>query len=336
MYVLPEIDDDTPVIAAYGAGLDSTAMIIEWLAQGRRLDVVLFADTGGENPHTYVLLEQFTSWLAERRVPLCVVKYRPRRFKNWPEYHDLFSNCVTNGTLPGIAFGGGSCSLKWKVAPQHTWTKTWPPAIAAWAAGKRVVKLIGYDASPADSRRYARAVTIDDPHYLNIYPLRAWGWTRAECDRRASDAGFENIKKSACYFCSASRPEEIDALDPVYLRRIILMEARAKPRLRNIEGLWRTGVKGARGATPRPGSMTQYIRDKELLPPAEIDAVADLAPLDLVAFQATVDPNAETRPAMRQWLTLFDASHTPAFQAVGARPLYADQVAREPRKLCHV
>ena len=54
----PGLPDDPalprpPVIAAWGMGLDSTAMIIEWIARGRPLDLVLTADTGSERPETY-------------------------------------------------------------------------------------------------------------------------------------------------------------------------------------------------------------------------------------------------------------------------------------------
>src|SRR3546814_19527979 len=51
VWLRPCLTDDpalprTPVIAAWGMGLDSTAMIIEWVARGRPPDLVLTADTG--------------------------------------------------------------------------------------------------------------------------------------------------------------------------------------------------------------------------------------------------------------------------------------------------
>ena len=44
------------------------------------------------------------------------------------------------------------------------------------------------------------------------------------------------------------------------------------------EGIWRKRIKGMRGATPRPGSMTEYIREKGLLPAAEVDALIAATP----------------------------------------------------------
>ncbi|WP_156143024.1 hypothetical protein [Sphingomonas sp. Ant H11] len=37
-----------PVVAAWGMGVDSTALIIEWVARSLPLSVVLTADTGVE------------------------------------------------------------------------------------------------------------------------------------------------------------------------------------------------------------------------------------------------------------------------------------------------
>jgi hypothetical protein len=45
-----------------------------------------------------------------------------------------------------------------------------------------------------------------------------------------------------------------------------------------IEGLWRRAVKGFRGATPKPGSMTQYIREKKLLKESHIDGIISRTP----------------------------------------------------------
>ena len=41
-----------PVLAAWGAGVDSTAMIIEMVARGEPVDAVLMAGTGSERPET--------------------------------------------------------------------------------------------------------------------------------------------------------------------------------------------------------------------------------------------------------------------------------------------
>lgn len=297
----------SPVLAAWGAGVDSTAMLIELVERDEPVDQVLFADVGAEKVETLAFVPIFRAWLAERGVPSEVVRYQPKNFKNWPPYRTLTENLLTNGTLPGIAFGRGTCSQKWKAAPQHAWAQAWPLAQQAWAAGRKVVKLIGYDCSPADDRRYGAVQTLDDPHYTHRYPLREWGWTRSDCEARIAYAGLPVPPKSACFFCTAARPAEVRALPAEQLRQIVLIEARARPRLRTVDGLWRKPVKGRRGAEPRPGSMTEFIRQEGLLDPEEVDAIAEFAPRSLLRWQAAVAETEGVRPELRRWLTVFDA-----------------------------
>jgi hypothetical protein len=147
-----------------------------------------------------------------------------------------------------------------------------------------VVKLIGYDCSPADQRRYAEQAGVTDPLYEYRYPLREWGWQRADCVARIAAAGLPQPGKSACMFCLA-----------------------VKPRLTSIEGLRRKSVKGCRGATPHPGSMSAFIRAEALLPAAEIDLIEASAPAALLRFQeAQAGLDAADRTPIADWLALFE------------------------------
>src|SRR3546814_14270347 len=102
-----------------GMGLDSTAMIIEWVTRGRPLDLVLTADTGSERPETYDYLPIFQRWMDVRGIAHEIVRYAPKRFKHWPPYFSLLENCLTNAPLPSISFGRHSCSQKWKIGRAH-------------------------------------------------------------------------------------------------------------------------------------------------------------------------------------------------------------------------
>lgn len=295
-----------PVIAAWGAGVDSTAMIVELADRGEPIDMVLFADGRAEKSHTYAFIPLFRRWMADRGIPSEIVRYEPRRFKHWPPYAGIAENMLTNATLPSVVFGGGSCSQKWKAAPQDAWTERWEPARRCWDAGDRVVKLIGYDASPRDTQRYHHAIGCEDPRYDYRYPLREWGWSRAQCEARIARAGLPIPPKSSCFFCGSIKPDEVMELSPDELRIIVLMEARAKPRLRNVDGLWRKPVLGRRGAIPKPGSITEFIRDRGLLPAAEIDHIAANAPRELLDFQsAQAALPVEQRLPMGRWLDDF-------------------------------
>lgn len=41
-----------PHIVAFGGGVDSTAMVVGLIQEKRPIDLILFADTGGERPAT--------------------------------------------------------------------------------------------------------------------------------------------------------------------------------------------------------------------------------------------------------------------------------------------
>src|SRR5207253_9052053 len=61
------------------------------------LDLILFADTGGEKPETYAYLDVIRRFLARVHFPdVIVVRYRPK----WAPYHTLEEQCLHTGTLP--------------------------------------------------------------------------------------------------------------------------------------------------------------------------------------------------------------------------------------------
>lgn len=76
------------------------------------------------------------------------------------------------------------------MAPQDSFLKQWAPAREAWSRGHKVVRLIGYDTSPADTRRYGHAVGIEADLFECRYPLREWGWDRDRCVARICEAGL--------------------------------------------------------------------------------------------------------------------------------------------------
>lgn len=100
-----------PVVAAWGAGVDSTAMIIELVARGEPPDVVLMAQTRSERPETDAFVPIFRRWMDAHGVENHLVCYEVRRFKHWPPYDGLLENLLTNATLPSIAFNRSGCSL---------------------------------------------------------------------------------------------------------------------------------------------------------------------------------------------------------------------------------
>jgi hypothetical protein len=280
------------LVLHYGMGVDSTAVLVGFQSRGIRPDLILFADTGGEKKETYLYLTIINRWLRSVGFPeVTVVKYVVKNFKNWPPYYDLEENCLTNGTLPSEAFGFGSCSLKWKTQPQEKFLKTWQPAVDCWAAGGKIHHVIGYDDSSADKKRSCSAKNTfkakpEDTKNTYWYPLQEWHWDRERCQQEIAAAGLVVPPKSSCFFCPNMRTAEVRALPKEKLARIVIMEARAKPRLQKIQGLWRNGRKGTRGGEKFPGMMTDFIREEGLLSGETIDRLAGEVPKELIERNA--------------------------------------------------
>src|SRR5262249_35261982 len=119
-------DPSCPLVVAYGAGVNSTAMLVEFARRAIRPDLVLFADTSGEKPETYAYLDVVRPFLERVGFPdLVVVRYRPVR----AAYSTLEGQCLHTGTLPSLAYGGKSCAAKFKIQPQDRYVRTWQPAL---------------------------------------------------------------------------------------------------------------------------------------------------------------------------------------------------------------
>ena len=208
--------DGAPIVVSWGAGVDSTAMLVAMKREGVTPDRILFADTGGEKPETYAYVDYIEPWLASWGAPpvtRVMKKPSPR-----VSYTTLEGNCLDNETLPSLAFGLHSCSIKWKgsvldqaltgVSRGPNKRHGWQPALDAWGAGLKVVKLIGYDNGPADTRRRKR-IAAEDERFRYVFPLRTLGWARKECVQALIDEGLRVPLKSACFFCPASKQWEL-------------------------------------------------------------------------------------------------------------------------------
>lgn len=204
------------IVASFGGGVNSTAMLIGMHERGERVDLILFADTGGEKPHTYEHILTMTHWLVERGMPPITTVSR--------EAETLESDCLKRKALPGVAYGVKSCSDHFKMRPQRDYLK---------AHGiVPTVKLIGFDAGEA-----YRAKEIEG----NRYPLIEWDWARDECVEAITRAGLPQPGKSSCFFCPNMKKPEIFLLRQQYpdlATRAVAMEKNAE--LTAVKGLGRS------------------------------------------------------------------------------------------------
>ena len=226
---------------AYGGGVNSTAFLIEFVRLGIKPNLIIFSDTGGERPATYLFVQQFSRWLQSKGLPeIRTVRKDGRILNAQGKVENLEENCLRHKMLPSIAYGYKTCSEKFKARAQAKFIRHYPETKALLKAiktgGPKLLKVIGYDAGEE-----RRAKPYVHPEYENWYPLIEWGWDREKCEQVVKDAGFRPAK-SSCFFCpSMTKPEIIQLRDqyPELLARALAMEDNAKETLLTVKGLGR-------------------------------------------------------------------------------------------------
>lgn len=126
----------------WGAGWDSSAMLIEMVRRGERPALITFADVGAERSGTYGFLPLLSQYLRDHDFPEPVTceylmggpteqRYRHAACRAARELGielsaeqiwrlaRLYGNMIANSTLPSQAFGRKGCSVKWKIEAQE-------------------------------------------------------------------------------------------------------------------------------------------------------------------------------------------------------------------------
>lgn len=226
-------------IVNYGGGTNSTAMLIGMWLHEIPVDLITFADPGGEHPHTYRYLEIFGKWLQDHGMPeITVVHAVDREGKRLK----LYQECIQRHTLPPIAFGFKTCSQKYKATPQDKLLNHDPRCQEIWKSGGRVDKWIGYDAGETKRVQCAKAYDEHDRKFKRHFPLYEWGWTREECGRVIQRAGLPKPGKSSCFFCPSMKKPEIIQLyetEPQLFEKARQLEQNARD-LTAVRGLGRS------------------------------------------------------------------------------------------------
>jgi len=214
---------------SFGGGTNSSAILCGFRERGIVPDLVIFADTGAENPRTYlhveIMKEKVKEWWS---LELIVVQAK----------QTIIEHCDKTSMLPSLAYGRRSCSQKFKHEPMEKYIKAW----AKERGITEITKCIGYDAGEAyrsngkpTEKKLNKRLTE-----FYWYPLVEWGWLRAECIEAIGRQAIPQPGKSACYFCPASKRSEVLTLGknyPALLAKSLEIEANAQKRHREKIGL---------------------------------------------------------------------------------------------------
>lgn len=227
------------IVITYGGGTNSTAMIIEMHKRNNKWDAIIFADTGGERPHTYKFIKTFNDWLKSKGYQEIIIVKRTNKFG---KIETLEEECLNQNTLPSVVFGFKTCSQKYKIQPVNKFLNNWKPAKEYLKTGEKIIKAIGIDAGESH-----RAKDFPDKKYTQWYPLVEWGIDREDCIDIIKAEGLPLPGKSSCFFCPNMKQWEILQLHCELKSRAVKMEDQAE--LTNMKGLgrdwsWKSLIRG--------------------------------------------------------------------------------------------
>jgi len=225
-----------------GLGTNSSAMLIGMAHRGIVPDLILFADTGGEKPHTYTFLSILNEWLREVNFPQITVVRGDLPQQVIDE--TLEGEVLRLWNMPSKAYGFSTCSQKWKIAPQDKYIKKFLSA-KGLPEDTVITKLIGFDADEAHRAAFSSPV---EGQFRRDYPLIDWQWGRMECIQAIEKEGLPLPGKSSCFFCPSTKKYEIIQLMrqyPEYLERALEIERRGMslekgPEPKSTKGLGRS------------------------------------------------------------------------------------------------
>lgn len=176
-------------ILSFGAGLNSTALLVFLINNNYPLDEVVFADTGGEVPETYKHLKTVDSYLGKYGIPLTIV-----RSKNG----SLYETCMRRKVIPSQIWRWST--RDYKITPIYSYYRSF---------GVPVNQYLGIAFEEKDRMKESGV-----PYVKNIFPLVENKLNRRDCTDIIclADFDFPMPVRSGCFFCpfnSLSRWKEI-------------------------------------------------------------------------------------------------------------------------------
>ncbi len=209
--------DHTPsVVASFGLGLDSSAMLLRWMLDPSSRDfdlaemVVITAMTGNEFASTSdVVTRRILPLFAKHSLRFVQVARAQRKTTAAGDgvavlddsrtptrlfadgAYTLANEMLSAGTVPQRG-GMRACSV-------HSKGNALDPIIARITKGQPYRHAIGFEAD--ETARSIKDTAYNTGLRRGFYPLQDWGWSRKDCHEFVMDILGEEIPKSACVFC---------------------------------------------------------------------------------------------------------------------------------------
>lgn len=253
----PLVAPDGELIVSYGGGVNSVALLLALHDAGIRPRAITMADPGSERAGTMTFRDgPMREWCVRVGFPEIIVLERRLvgigRARTW-RLETLYDECVRIESLPSVAYGWKKCSAKYKAEPQRWWCEVQPWVQEAWAAGRKIVKAIGYDLD--EKRRVDASANVEwkpaneSTRFASWYPLYELGLDRDGCLDLIAHHGFVAPPKSACTYCPNNTIDEWKQLrrdEPEAFAKALAMSEGARLTAEDSTGLMRCNPRGAR------------------------------------------------------------------------------------------
>ena len=164
-------------IVSFGAGQNSTAMIIMMKNEGIKIDEIIFADPENEMPETYIFLKEFKKWCKKNKLKFTTVQSHLGNLKKHYSERKI---------IPYRMFR--SCTDKFKVRPIHKYLKKYDEEINMFMG------------ISVEERHRADRMG-NKKNIIFKFPLIEKNIDRGGCVEIIKKEGLSVPVKSGCYFC---------------------------------------------------------------------------------------------------------------------------------------
>lgn len=167
-------------IISYGAGQNSTAMIIRMFNEGIQIDEIIYSEVGNEMPQTYIFLKEFKKWCKEKKLLFTEVRSKLGTIRDYYESKKI---------IPYRMFR--HCTHKFKIIPINKYIRD------KYGLKTPINMIMGI----ASDEKHRMNKIQGRKQFTFKFPLVEWGIDREGCITIIKKEGLSVPVKSGCYFC---------------------------------------------------------------------------------------------------------------------------------------
>lgn len=174
-------------IVSFGAGQNSTAMIIMMKNEGIKIDEIIYSETGNEMPKTYIFLKEFKQWCKKNDLKFVTVQSKLGSLKDY---------YVSRNIIPYRMFR--QCTHKFKIIPINDYIKK------EYGIKVPINMIMGI----ASDEKHRSKKIKGRKQFTYKFPLIEKEIDRKGCVDIIKKEGLSIPVKSGCYFCPFQSKKE--------------------------------------------------------------------------------------------------------------------------------